>query len=168
MKKLLCVLLVLGVMLLALTGCGEKPADKPDAGADAAESFSFTYGDVTMSIHGDAAAAVAALGEAKSYNEETSCAFEGLDKTYYYGGFYLETYPQGEKDMISSIWFADDSVATAEGVCIGDDAAKVEQAYGADAYNGTNAYELTKGASKLTVLLQDGAVSSIQYTAIFE
>lgn len=169
MKKLLSVLLVIGMLTLCLAGCDEQPAKDPDNGTpDASNCYSFTYNNVTMAIHGEAAQAVAALGEPKSYTEETSCAFEGLDKTYYYGGFYLETYPQGETDHVSSIWFADDSVSTAEGVCIGDDQAKVEAAYGADAYNGTNAYELTKDASKLTILLKDGAVSSIQYTAIFE
>lgn len=167
MKKIVCVLMAVALMMIGLVGCGEEPAKTPDTPSSEA-CLAFTHNGVTMTIHADAAAALAALGEPKSFTEETSCAFEGLDKTYYYGGFYLETYPQGDKDLISSIWFADDSVATAEGVCIGDDQAKVEEAYGAEAYNGSNAYEVVKGASKLTVLLADGAVSSVQYTAIFE
>ena len=167
MKKVVCVLLALMVMMLGLVGCGEEQSKTPDVPAGEG-CLSFVYNGVTMTIHGEAAAAVSALGEPKSFTEETSCAFEGLDKTYYYGGFYLETYPQGDKDRISSVWFADDSVTTAEGICIGDDEAKVKQAYGEKAYNGANAYEVVKGASKLTVLLTDGAVSSVQYTAIFE
>ena len=106
---------------------------------------------------------VAALGEPKSYTEETSCAFEGLDKTYFYGSFYLSTYPMGDKDFVYSVWFADDSVSTAEGIRIGSTKAQVESAYGTAAFNGSNAFVMTKGESTLTVILKDGEVSEIVY-----
>ena len=109
-----------------------------------------------------------ALGEPKSYTEESSCAFEGLDKTYYYGSFYLSTYPMGGKDFVYVLWFADDTVTTAEGIRIGSTQAQVETAYGKDAFNGTNAFEMSKGSSKLTILITDGIVSGIRYEGIID
>ena len=91
-------------------------------------------------------------------------AFDGLDKSYYYGSFYLETYPQGDKDFVYGWWFADDSVATPEGIYIGSTQAQVEKAYGSDGYNGSNAYTVNKEAGMLTIILDNGAVSSIQYS----
>ena len=44
----------------------------------------------------------------------------------------------------------------------------MEKAYGAESFNGTNAYIMTNGKSTLTVILTDGAVSSIQYDAVVE
>ena len=106
---------------------------------------------------------MAALGEPVKYTESTSCAFEGLDKSYYYGSFYLETYPKGDEDFVYGWWFADDSVTTEEGIYIGATQAEVEKAYGTEGYNGTNAFVINKAAGALTIILEDGAVTSIQY-----
>ena len=40
--------------------------------------------------------------------------------------------------------------------------------YGADGFNGTNAYILKGTTSTLTIILSDGVVSSIQYDAVVE
>ena len=158
MKQMLILLLV----MLCLTGCAA-----PDAPIEQ-EMYTFVYNGVAISPHTDATPVVEALGEPKSYTEEASCAFEGLDKTYYYGSFYLATYPMDGKDYIYTIWFADDTVTTAEGIRIGSTQAQVEEVYGADAFNGTNAFEMTKGNSRLTVLITDGVVSGVRYEGIPE
>lgn len=169
MKKLLTILLA-ACLLLSLAACGSTPADTTGNGDQpttpsfsAEENFTFTYKNVEITLNADAAPIVAALGEPMKYTESTSCAFVGLDKSYYYGSFYLETYPNGDKDFVSGWWFADDSVTTAEGIYIGSAQAEVEKAYGAEAYNGSNAYTVTKEAGVLTVILENGVVSSIQY-----
>lgn len=158
MKKVVIILLA----LLCLTGCAspEAPAEK--------ENFTFIYQGVAISPHGDAAPVVEALGEPKRYTEEASCAFEGLDKTYYYGSFYLATYPMDGKDYVYTLWFADDTVATDDGIRIGSTQAQVELAYGKNAFNGTNAFEMTKGRSKLTILITDGMVSGVRYEGIID
>ena len=158
MKKVVIILLA----LLCLSGCAspEAPAEK--------ENFTFIYQGVAISPHGDAAPVVEALGDPKSYTEESSCAFEGLDRTYYYGPFYLSTYPMDGKDYVYTLWFADDTVTTAEGIRIGSTQAQVETVYGADAFNGTNAFEMTKGSSKLTILITDGMVSGVRYEGIID
>ena len=163
MKKLLIFVLT-ACMLLSLTACGGGGAEETTNASYAPEdTFSFTYKGTKITLHDAAEPIVAALGEPVKYTESTSCAFEGLDKSYYYGSFYLETYPKGEKDFVYGWWFADDSVSTSEGVYIGAPQAEVEAAYGADSFNGTNAYVVKKAAGTLTVILTDGVVSSIQY-----
>jgi hypothetical protein len=62
----------------------------------------------------------------------------------------------------------DDTLSTPEGVAIGDSKEKVESTYGADGYNGINAYEYTKGDCKLTIIMENDLVSSIQYGAVLE
>ena len=158
MKKVVIILLA----LLCLTGCAAPEVPTGE------ENFTFIYQGVAISPHGDAAPVIEALGEPKSYTEESSCAFEGLDKTYYYGSFYLSTYPMDGKDFVYMLWFADDTVTTAEGIRIGSTQAQVETAYGKDAFNGTNAFEMTKGSSKLTILITDGMVSGVRYEGIID
>ncbi len=180
MKKLICILLSL-CLLLAMAACGnaqEDPAANNDAPAQnqnkddkpATEikepGFVFTYNGTEISMNAPAAEILSALGEPKNYTEEPSCAFEGLDKTYYFGSFYLQTYPMADGDYIYCLWLADDTVTTAEGIYIGAPEDQVKAAYGEDSYNGTNAYVVTKGDSKLTVIMEAGTVSQITYDAI--
>lgn len=174
MKKLLCLILVLA-MTACLAACnGSNPADGNNETTPTNNSnntvtdpgYSFKHNGTEIIMNADAAPIVAALGEPKRYTEETSCAFSGLDKTYDYGSFYLQTYPQGDKDYVYSVWFADDGVNTNEGAYIGMAQADVEKIYGAESFNGSNAYILTKGVCKLTVIITDGVVSSIQYDAV--
>ncbi len=169
MKKLLILLLAL-TMVASLAACGgDTPDDtkgtEPNSAAPA-EGFMFNYKGTKITIHAEAAPILAALGEAKSYTEQASCAFEGLDKTYYYGSFYLDTYPKGDKDYVYGFWFADDSVSTEEGIYIGATKAQVEKAYGAEAFNGSNAYNITKGDNILTIILENDVVTSIQYSLV--
>ena len=176
MKKILCLILALCVVLTlaacggsgAATGGNQGSNQGSNAPVAATDGYVLNYNGTKIAMHAEAAPIIAALGEAKTYTEEASCAFTGLDKTYYYGSFYVQTYPIGDKDYIFGVWFADDSVATDEGVYVGMSQADVEAAYGADSFNGTNAYIMTKGKSTLTVILKDGAVSSVQYDAVVE
>lgn len=171
--KRISALLLAAVMLLCLVGC-EEPAPATDPSGDPTnpdngpkvENFTFTYNGTQIMLDADAAPVIAALGEPKSYTEETSCAFDGLDKTYFYGSFYLSTYPMDGKDYVYTIWLVDDSIANEDGVRIGNTQAQVEAVYGADCFAGTNSYTQDKGESRLTILLEDGYVSSIQYEVI--
>ncbi len=181
MKKLSCILLSV-CLLLALAACGsgdvqQEPAangngavqsggSAPSGDQPAEPGFVFTYKGIDISANMPAADILADLGEPMNYSESPSCAFEGLDKTYYFGSFFLETYPMPDGDYVYRFWLADDTVTTAEGIYIGAPEAQVKTAYGEDSYNGTNAYVVTKGDSKLTVILENGVVSQITYDAI--
>ena len=167
MKKILTILLT-AYLLLSLAACGGAPVENPTPSQEVTytpeQNFSFQYKGATISLHDAAEPIIAKLGEPVKYTESASCAFEGLDKSYYYGSFYLETYPQGDKDFVSGWWFADDSVTTPEGIYIGSSKAEVEKAYGTDGYNGSNAYTVNKDAGMLTIILENDVVSSIQYS----
>lgn len=158
MKKLSAILLAL-MLVLSMAACGEETPEQPET----KDNYVFTYFGTEIMIDVEATDIVADLGTPKNYTEETSCAFEGLDKTYFYGSFYLSTYPMGDKDFVYSVWFADDSVATAEGIRIGSTKAQVESAYGTAGFNGSNAFVMTKGDSTLTIILKDGEVSDVIY-----
>ncbi len=171
MKKLIIFALI-ACMLLSFAGCqsgseagaSTKPSENAGSQAEQTEKgFTFTYKGTEITMHAPAAPILAALGEPVKYTESASCAFDGLDKSYYYGSFYLDTYPKGEEDFVYGWWFADDSVSTEEGIYIGSSRAEVEKAYGTDGYNGTNAYVISRGGATLTVILEEGVVSSIQY-----
>ena len=173
MKKIFALILAL-TMVLALAACGGETAPEPTApaanapGKPDASSWKYTVQGVDIQLHADAGPVLEALGEPVSYTEEASCAFTGLDKTYNYGGFFLNTYPIGEKDYIYSVCLMDDSSTTPEGIYIGASQAEVEAAYGTEGFNGSNAYILTGTTSPLTNILTDGVVSSIQYDAVVE
>ena len=169
MKKLIALLLS-AAMVLCFAACGNptEPTGTEAPGNNTEPEFSFTYKGTEITLHAAAEPIIAALGEPVSYSESTSCAFEGLDKSYGYGSFYLETYPQGDKDFVYGWWFVDDMVETAEGICIGSSQAEVEAAYGAENFNGTNAFLVKQGRGTLTIILDGGAVNSIQYTILTE
>ncbi|MDE7223004.1 MAG: hypothetical protein K2O34_04390 [Acetatifactor sp.] len=186
-KKMLAGLIA--ASLLALTGCGdsEKVIDgdvanvttgsraeeaageldnsqTPEQQAEAAVSkgYVFVTGGVTVGVDADVAPVLQALGEPKSYFEAASCAFEGLDKIYTYNGFEIDTYPAQDKDLVSAVILKDDSVTTAEGVCIGDSLEKLQETYGEAAQeNGMVVYE--KDGMKLCFILQDDSIISIEY-----
>ena len=174
MKKIIALVLALA-MTLTLAACGgdttpetTAPAAQNTPATPDASSWKYTVQGVDIMMHANAAPILEQLGEPVSYTEEASCAFTGLDKTYYYGGFYLQTYPLGDVDYIYSLWLMDDSSETPEGIYIGASQEEVEKAYGTDGFNGSNAYIMTGTTSTLTVILDNGVVSSIQYDAVIK
>ena len=161
MKRISLILLAT-IMLLSLVGCGSTDIDPQE------ENFSFTYNGTKITLGAEAAPIIDALGEPRSYTEEPSCAFEGMDKTYYYGSFYISTYSLDGKDHIYNLWFADDGVATDEGIRIGSSQSQVEDTYGKECFNGTNSFVMTKGQSRLVILIEDDTVSCIRYEVIVQ
>ena len=160
--KRISVFLLATIMLLSLVGCGSTDIDPQE------ENFSFTYNGTKITLGAEAAPIIDALGEPRSYTEEPSCAFDGMDKTYYYGSFYISTYPLDGKDYIYNLWFADDGIATDEGIRIGSPQSQVEAACGKECFNGINSFVLTKGQSRLVILIEDDTVSCIRYEVIVQ
>ena len=186
-KKILAVLIT--ASLLTLAGCGdsEKVIDgdvtnvttgsrseestgekensqAPEQQTEAAvfKGYVFAASGVTVEVDADMAPILQALGEPASYFEAASCAFEGLDKIYTYNGFEIDTYPAQDKDLVSAVVLKDDSVTTAEGICIGDSLEKLIEAYGEGTQeNGMVVY--TKDGMKLCFILQDDSIISIEY-----
>ncbi len=180
MKKLLCILLT-AAMLAAMTACAPSDHTPPEAPkatsalpkttestqpapSEAGEDvLAFVYQGTAIQPNAPAEPILSALGEPKSCTEEASCAFDGLDKTYFYGSFYLQTYPAEDGDRVYCLWLVDDTVSTPEGICIGSTEQQVQDAYGS--LDGSTC-TVTRGDCKLTLILTDGVVSSIQYDAV--
>ena len=186
-KKTFAILMTAG--LLALTGCGdsERVIDgdvanvttgsrseestgelensqtmEQQAETAVSKGYVFVAGGVTVEVDADMAPVLQALGEPASYFEAASCAFEGLDKIYTYNSFEIDTYPLQDQDLVSAIILKDDSVTTAEGICIGDSLEKLQETYGEGAQeNGMLVYE--KDGMKLCFILQDDNIISIEY-----
>lgn len=180
MKKILTVLLI----ALVLTGCGSEsenknempPAEqntpvqetteqKETTGTNEPKGYVFVYNDVKIGMDMEAAPIIAALGEPAGYFEAPSCAFEGLDKTYSYGSFEIDTYEQDGKDYISCVFLCDDLIETTEGVALFETKADMISAYG-DAYAeefGMLVY--TKDDMKLKFILDGDEITSIEYSS---
>lgn len=185
MRKFIGILLAAAMILM--TGCGDSEnvisGDVKDASGGsvqesgntagtqtgsgvqgAAKGYVFRYNGVTVSVDEDMAAVLEGLGEpATPPFEAPSCAFEGLDKTYTYGSFVIETYPQGEKDYVSTITLKDDAVSTAENIYIGSSLADVTNAYGTDYTEQGSMLVYHKDGMKLCILMDNEEVTSIQY-----
>ena len=175
MKKLGILLVLIMVILTACGGDDKVPNDSNNGVDDSnsqdvstADGFKFKYNGVTVPMNVDAEPVINNLGESLDYFEAASCAFQGLDKIFYYSGFELSTYPQGEKDFISSVNLLDDTVATEEGIYLGSSMDDVIDAYGEDYSNENDFYTYTKDDSQLTFVIENDVVTAITYAAIVE
>ena len=153
MKRIIVIVCILAMLLAGCGGSGER----------AEEHFSVAAGETTLSLDAPAKNALEALGAPYGYTETASCAFAGTEKTYDFGSFYLRTYPAGDGDRILGWWFCGDALCTPEGISIGSGREQVEQAYGA--FTG-NACVLSRGEEKLTILLEDDTVTTVQYSLL--
>ncbi len=160
MKRILIPAIIL-ILTLSLCACGsdEKDPVNTDIGGD--EFFFETKGN-KIKVDMDMAEVLDAIGEPMQYYEATSCAFEGLDKTYTYPSFVITTRPDGEQDLVSCITLTDDSVSTVEGAYIGCDKALLEELY-ADGKESTGGIKYSKGDSTLHFILSENEVISIEY-----
>lgn len=173
MKRMLALILAL---LLSLTACGgqggtsggdEQTGGDSDIPAPKANSqYVFTYRDCPLPMNAEFAPLLEFLGEPESYFEAASCAFDGLDKTYTYAGVEIITYPDGDADYISSVRLLDNSVSTPEGISIGSTVEEVVKAYGEEYQELGQQYAYEDGDALLTILFEDGAAISVEYTAI--
>lgn len=158
MKKVLIYILLVA-MMLTIVAC----KDNSDPPAEEGKTYTFTSGTVKIAIDADVAPILAALGEWRDYAQSPSCGFPGLEKFYTYGGFEINTYPNGDKDFVYMIRLYDDTVATEEGIRIGSTKEAVIQAYGTPDKQEDNLLQYNTSKMFLQFLLSDGIVSTIYY-----
>lgn len=174
---LFCALTVL--LALTLTACGDSSSGGQSQGSgdsgssgpqvptpEANSDYVFTYHDCPLPMNAEFAPLLDYIGEPDSYFEAASCAFDGLDKTYTYSDMELITYPDGDKDYISSIRILSDAVSTPEGITIGSTPEEVEAAYGEDYEDLGTQFSYENGDARLSVLFEDGKAVSVEYIAI--
>lgn len=172
MRKLSLLLLVL---ILMLAGCSSVEGTSEAGGNDAIEEnnqevngYEFEYDGITMAMYNEAAPILEGLGDEMDYFEAESCAFQGMDKIYTYGGFELHTHEIDGVDYVSSIIFLDDSVSTKEGIYLYSSLEDVLEAYGDNYSEEYGLYTFEKEDSKLSFLIEDDEVTSIEYMAVAE
>jgi hypothetical protein len=179
----LLILILLSICLLS--GCGDSAesgaetdiasgsesesartelAGTPDAESAKTEAFVFTTGQTEIRPGDDFSPILAALGEPLDLFEAPSCAFEGVDRIYYYPGFVINTFPEQARDRVLSVYFTDDSAETEEGVYLGASYGDVVSVYGEGSANEAgNMFTFVRGETGLTFLVEDDVVRDISY-----
>lgn len=178
------ILAVMATLCLILVACGngqgsndpentnDKTAQTTTALVDTSaptpktDGYTLKVNDVAVSIDGAMASITEKLGEPTKYFESASCAFQGLDKVYTYGGVVIRTYPLNEVDYVLSIELKDDTVTTAEGVYIGDSKTHVTEVYGEPTSSTDISVSYTKNGTVLSFIFDGDSVSSITYSAV--
>ena len=162
MKKSVLAALVCALAIGALlAGCGSGNGEQTVT----VSKYAFDLNGVAVAVNADMAPLAEALGEPSGYFESESCAFQGLDKVYTYGGVIIRTYPQDGKDYVLSVELKDDTVPTREGVTIGADRQDVLAAYGQPGDETAGALRYVDGDCTLAFIFTDDTVTGITYTS---
>jgi len=177
MKKLLALVMTLGMVLCTAACGGETPsADKNDAvgetitntadtvaTAKAYDGYAFVDGGISIGI--DMEYESLGLPAAKSVFEAPSCAGQGISYIYNYGSYEIETYPLDDKNLIGYITIKDDMVATPEGIDVSMTKDDVIRVYGAGEEDGSM-ITYKKGTMKLNFIFDEaGNIVSIEYVS---
>lgn len=153
--------LLLAVLLLAtaLSACGGKKEKGIAAHIE--------INGVELALNAEFTAEKAeALGQTDQVIEAPSCHYDGSDSIYYYPGFTVYTYKQGEKSILYSVEATDGALSTPEGAKVGMTLEEIRGIYG-EAGEETAAgisYAIGEGM-RLNFRLADGTVSLIEYYA---
>lgn len=131
--------------------------------AKAGVGYVFESNGVELAADMDMSELADKLGEPANYYEEPSCAAQGIAKIYTYSGFEVETYPDGEKDLIARITLKDDSVSTPEGLDLSMTEDDILAAYGADCEETETSMVYEKDGKKLRFILDGEDIASIEY-----
>ena len=180
MKKIILLLLI----ALLLTGCNGAPQGNPDlqitratepgsettgannateATQETADVFYFQAGNVTV-VPGTAFDATQISYE--DVYEVPSCAGEGTDKVYINADYEITAFHDGKSEITYSVLFITPEAKTAEGLSLGDDAAKAASLYGQYEENG-NAWVFTRGNTQLWVISENDVVTSIELRWVY-
>lgn len=178
MKKLLCLLLSL-MLLVSLAACGGAPANEtPDTTPETnvyteidevnapEKGFAFTIGEVALTP--GEAFDPEALPEADSTFEIESCAGQGTDTVYSYPEAEVTVFDDGNKGVIYSIYVLDPNTATREGLFLGDSQEQVDVTYGTNCVVEDCELIYTRANTELRIMVEDDAVTAIEYRLITE
>ncbi len=144
----------------AMEGDATAPVQTNNTSLD---DYVFEYKGVKISLDMNTNEFLSALGEPLHYYEVKSCAFEGMDKIYTYTSFEISTYPNGANDLVSSIYFKDDTVTTQEGAYLGMAKSDVLALYGSNYTESAGAYVYSKGGMELHFIFDGETLASIEY-----
>lgn len=182
-KMRMAALLAAGVMAgFCLSGCGSDPdaeiggsqgssqnvsgqqGSQAESKTEAA-GFLFEVNGVKLGVDMDMNELLSKLGTSKSVFEAPSCAAQGTAYIYDYSSFEIETYPDGEKNLIGYIILKDDTIATAEGIDLSKTRADIIKAYG-DQFEESGSHLIySKDGMKLNFIFEGEDIISITYAS---
>ena len=175
MKRKFLSMIMVATLALAFVGCGSSSNDtkvieggaSQEASASASDAedsgFVFNYNGTAIAVDTDAAPIVEKLGEPKSYFESPSCAAEGIGKLYTYDDFEIQTYPDGDADLILYVQLRTDNVATDEGIDLSSSRDDIIAAYGEPSSEATGSMTYEKNGTKLVFIFDGDSLISIEY-----
>ena len=128
--------------------------------------YYFKNGGVSVTMDSPAKAFIAKAGKVEKKIVKKSCAYKGKDRIYQYKNFILYTYSNSDKgaEYVQAISFRNKNVATSEGVKIGSAESLVKKKY-KKAKEEYGVYTDIKGNTKLQMVVKNGKVQNIRYTA---
>lgn len=109
------------------------------------------------------------LPEADEVSEVPSCAGQGNDTIYKFGGnTEVSVCTLNGVKVVYDIYIFAEGRTTPEGIGIGSGLDEIKAAYGEDYTEFNGEYRYTRGRVTLSFLLKDGKVTSIDYSAKLE
>ncbi len=174
-RRIVWSLYLLGVLVVA--GCGGSSTEevsekdyesddqktKQDQENQSQAGYVFQIGEIEVAVDMDISLIEEKLGEPDSYFEQPSCAAQGTARIFTYSSFEIDTYPDGEKDLVGSIILKDDNVATAEGIDLSMTKEDILAVYGENGKEEGNSLEYEKDGMKLCFILEEDKIVSIEY-----
>lgn len=157
--------LTAGIMMAACGSSGQQTSGQQESTVQEDSQYTYDYNGTELKIDGELIAYTTKLGDPKGgYYEAKSCAFDGMDKFYYYDSVTLQGYQKNGIDRLYSITLTDDAVKTKEGIRVGDTKDKVKSVYG-DAYTESDGQiKYDSGNTTLAFVMKDNEVQSIIYS----
>jgi len=150
------------------TGDAAEPVVDDGVDVEKLSGYYFTYEDIIIRPHAEAASILEALGEPKNYFEAESCAYQGMDRIYTYNGFEITTYEIDGVEFISMITFIDDTVETTEGVYLFQTIDEAIAVYGEDYTQNFDMYIYEDDNVQLSFITEDDKIISIEYFGMIE
>ncbi len=173
MKNKILVLALTAAMALSMVACGSSSDTKvieSNGSAQAGQSSStasagyvFTYNGTAIPVDADVAPILDALGEPKDEFTSPSCAGQGDGHLYTYNDFEIQTYPDGDKDLVLYVQLRTDNVATAEGIDLSSSRDDIIAAYGEPTSEETGSMKYEKDGMGLVFIFDGESLISIEY-----
>jgi hypothetical protein len=165
------VLVVMAIIIVALAGIalvylywGEGENAKTNEAKN--DNFSVMYEGVEVAPGN--AFSRDSINEEADFVELESCAFDGTDKVYTYENVEIMASEMKGVETVYSVYFLNDMVETKEGVKITDEKSKVIDAYGENYEEIGNELAYKKGKVRLSFIVENDIVTSIEYVYIIE
>lgn len=174
MKNKILALALIAAMSLSMVACGggsdtkviESNGSSAEAGSTSSTSASgyvFSYNGTDIPVDADVAPILEALGEPKDEFTSPSCAGQGDGHLYTYNDFEIQTYPDGDKDLVLYVQLRTDNVATAEGIDLSSSKDDIIAAYGEPTSEETGSLKYEKDGVTLVFIFDGESLISIEY-----